>query len=216
MAVFRYAAVDTAEALTRWASLRTELYLDADLITASDLNDRGLYTDAYDRYSTHYLAYAGSDSAAPIGTCRLIDGELTRLKVVSSYGLAADRPASEISGLTMAAEHRKSFATIGFYKLIFDCARLRGHDDVYMELEEPFLDVVAKLGFPITVLSEPRWTYRTWNVAVRIHVPDVVASIHAADARRGGALQLGPFFESPFSGVLDTDTLVHPAPAAAL
>lgn len=204
MSIFRYEVVESQSGLVTWSGLRARLYLDSGLINPEDLDEFGLYTDEYDQHSQHHVVYAGSDSIIPVGTCRIIDGRATKLQMAHHFDLSVDSNAFEISGFAIAKEYRKTFVTLGFYKIMYTVAEHRQYDFAYMEVELPFLDALREIGFPVKVMSPPRHLYNTENVAVRIRVSDVVTSLKSADARRNNLTRFGDFFEEPFHGIVDT------------
>ncbi|MBS2993024.1 GNAT family N-acetyltransferase [Rhodococcus erythropolis] len=204
MPIFRYEVVENQSGLVTWSALRARLYLDSGLINHEDLDEFGLYTDEYDRHSQHHIVYAGSDSIEPVGTCRVIDGRTTNLQVANHFEISVASNAFEISGFAVAKEYRKTFITLGFYKIMYAVATDRKYEFAYMEVEFPFLDALREIGLPVEVLSSPRHLYNTENVAVRIRVADVVTSLKSADARRNNLTRFGEFFEEPFQGIVDT------------
>lgn len=57
MSVFHYRIAEPGSSdFARWLRLRTDLYLETDLITPDELDSTGLFVDQYEDHAVHVLA----------------------------------------------------------------------------------------------------------------------------------------------------------------
>jgi hypothetical protein len=75
--------------------------------------------------------------------------------------------------------------------------------NAYMEVEGWLLNSLERMGFPARVIGDPRWTFNATNYAVAISIPQVVPSLRAADAARGGRTRYGDSFAEAISDSFD-------------
>ena len=202
--MFRYRIVESGGAdFDRWLSLRQALYLEFGLITNDEIDaGDGVYTDKYDPYSTHLLASDGA--GRDIACCRLIDGggDLP-LQVADLFGIETHPSSSETSGLAVAPEYRKSWASLGLYRAMTAIAAERGHEYGYAIVEPWYLDSLRGIGYPFEVISEPRDVYGHPNVAAVFRRGDLLESMRTADGPF--APMVHRYFSKPFLWTLDED-----------
>lgn len=202
---FRVAQPDSPD-LDAWFRLRTELYLAAGLIEPEDVHpSSGLFTDAYDDHSTHLLA--ADDAGHDIGCCRMIDATHGRtLPVTDLFGVETRPRSYEASGLAVKPEHRDAFVFVGFYRAMAELADERGHEYCYLIVEEPVPAALQRFGYPLRVLTEPRFVFNAPNVAAVIARTETQAWMDRADDPRAAAM--ARYYREPFDWTLTADDLV--------
>lgn len=212
MHLFRYERVDGDDvSLSAWFDLRRDLYLAEDFLAPDDLDADGRYADQYDPHSVHVLVFDEADRSVPIGTCRIIDGRRTQLQVGAQFGVEHGADALEMSGFALQPAYRKTFASLGCYRLVYEHAVRGGYSEVHFEVELPFRDALAAVGLPLEQTGCGRHVYNTFNVPIRVTIDAVVPSLRAADRKRGGTTHFADLFEAPFDGTLDTGQLFSAA-----
>jgi N-acyl-L-homoserine lactone synthetase len=152
--------------ITTYHRLRTEVYLDEGLITATDVDpETGLYVDQYDEHSIHLLA--ASDDGVDIGCWRMVEsGPGRTLPVTDLFGVDVTPRSYESSGSAIVPAYRKTKVGLGFLRAMFAVAEERGLEDVYGIVEPPYLATTRAMGIPIDVLSRPRHVFNADNVAI--------------------------------------------------
>ncbi|MGA9103141.1 hypothetical protein [Aeromicrobium sp.] len=167
---------------TAWLRLRTDLYLDTGLITLDDLDGpSALYTDTYDDYSTHLLA--SDDDGVDVGCCRMIEpqGDQT-LPVTDLFGIDPVHRSFEGSGVAVLPRLRKSMMSLGLYRAMAYVGDQRGYEYSYSIIEAPVLASLLRLGYPLRVLSEPRFVFNAPNVAAIMDRTEILRSLERIDA----------------------------------
>lgn len=204
--MFRYRIADAGtDDLENWHRLRTQLYLESNLITDRDLDSSGVYRDQYSEHSIHVTGT--NDDGVDIGCVRMIEpAEGRTLPVADLFDVDVLPKAYEGSGIAIMAQYRKSFASLGFYRALHDIADERGYEYSYGIIEEPGLHAVRRLGFPIEVVGGPRHVFNASNVAIVHRRSDTLASLRAADADR--ALSVAQLWERPFDWTLSESDLI--------
>jgi N-acyl-L-homoserine lactone synthetase len=199
--VFRYRIAEAGtDDLENWHRLRTQLYLEAGLVTAADLDSSGMYRDQYSEHSIHILA--ATDDGVDIGCWRMIEpAEGRTLQVTDLFGIDVLAKAYESSGAAIVPKYRRSIAALGFYRASYELAEEGGYEYTYGIVEEPVPESVRRFGFPIEVISEPRNVFGAPNVVVLTRRGEIVESIRAADATRPGSA-LAHLWERPFTWTL--------------
>lgn len=192
--------------LESWHRLRTQLYLEAGLLTSSDLDARtGLYRDQYSEHSIHILG--ATDEGVDIGCWRMIEpAEGRTLPVTDLFDIEILPRAYESSGTAIKREYRKSIASLGFYRALSDLADAKGYEHAYGIVEVPVLDSIRRLGLPMEVISEPRHVFNAPNVATLSKRGEIIASLRSTRATRDGA-RVADFWERPFDWTLSTSDL---------
>ena len=167
--------------LDRWLELRTTLYMESGLINSDQIDAGGRYVDQYDDYSTHLLA--SDDAGADIGCCRIIEphGDQT-LPVTDLFGIEPLHRSYEGSGVAVVPRHRKALVSLGMYRAMAELADQKGYEYSYSIVEEPVLAALRRLGYPIQVLSEPRFVFNAPNVAAVIDRNETLASMEKSDS----------------------------------
>ena len=201
--MFRYRiAKPGTDDLDSWHRLRTRLYLDAGLITPSDIDqESGLFVDVYDDHSVHLLA--ANDDDLDIGCMRMIEpGTGRTLPVTDLFGIDLLPHAWEVSAGAVEPQYRKSPVLLGFYRALFSLAEERGYENVYGIVEQPVLQASLSSGLPIEVVSEPRFVFHAMNVATLIRRSSMVALIESGDVPAFSA-----YFRKPFDWTLSLDDL---------
>jgi hypothetical protein len=204
---FRYVSVEreAPDRLGHWFDLHR--HIGAGGRHAADLDaDEGVI-DEYDRYAQHLLMYDEAVPGRGIGRCRIIDGRRTPLRVGRQFGVEHGRDALEVSGFAVVPDFRRTFATLGCYWLGYQWALQADYTEVHFEAELPFRDLLQAIGLPVVQLGPPRFVDDSVTVPLRVFVDETVASLRAADLRRGTGPAFAALFERPWSGIFDTADL---------
>lgn len=220
MTRFRYVSVEheAPDHLGHWFDVRQHPGVVEGVLGGTDLQAYGRCLDEYDPYAEHLLIY---DEAAPgqaIGTCRIIDGRRTPLRVGRQFGVEHGPDALEVSGFAVVPDYRRAFATLGCYWLAYQRALLADYTEVHFEADLPFRDLLQTIGLPVVQLGPPRVVDDSVNVPVRLFVDEAVDSLRVADLRRGTGPAFAVLFERPWNGIFDTADLfavAHPQKSLA-
>ena len=209
MTRFRYVSVEqeAPDRLGHWFDLRQHLYVAEPVLGGTELDAHGDFIDEYDPCAEHLLMY---DEAAPgqaIGTCRIIDGRRMPLRVGRQFGVEHGPDALEVSGFSVVADYRRTFATLGCYWLGYQRALRADYTEVHFEAELPFRDLLQAIGVPVVQLGPPRFVDDSVNVPLRMFVDETVDSLRVADLRRGAGPAFAALFESGWNGIFDTADL---------
>jgi N-acyl-L-homoserine lactone synthetase len=207
--VFRYRIAKPGSAdFDSWLRLRTDLYLETDLIRPDEVDrDTGVYVDQYEEYSTHLLA--ADDSGTDIACSRLIDGGDDRpLQVADLFGIETLPRSSETSGTAIVPGFRKSWATLGLYRAMSEIAVDRGHEHGYAIVEPPYLASLRALGYPFEVISEPMDVFGHSNVAAVFRRGDLLDSMGRAEGPYAPIILR--YFSKPFEWTLTEVDLAQP------
>jgi N-acyl-L-homoserine lactone synthetase len=204
--VFRYRIAEAGtDDLENWHRLRTQLYLDAGLLTTSDLDASGLYRDQYSEHSIHILG--ATDDGVDIGCWRMIEpAEGRTLPVTDLFGIEILPRAYESSGTAIKREYRKSIASLGFYRALSELADEKGYELAYGIVEVPVLESIRRLGLPIEVISDPRHVFNAANVATVSRRSEIIESLRSAHATRDG-VSVADFWDRPFDWKLSMTDL---------
>ena len=203
--MFRYRIAEAGtDDLRAWHRLRTDLYLDSGLITRDDIDpDSGQFVDAYDDHSVHLLA--ANDEGADIGCWRMIEpGPGRTLPVTDLFGIDVLPNAWESSGSAVLPPYRKSPVSLGFFRALFSLAEERGYENVYGIVEQPYLAATLKSGFPVEVVSEPRFVFNALNVVTLTRRSSMVALI---ENRSDDVPAFVTYFRTPFDWTLSVEDL---------
>jgi N-acyl-L-homoserine lactone synthetase len=195
--VFRFRIAENGSPdLDRWLDLRTTLYLESGLIDSNEVDDAaGMYVDEYDDYSTHLLA--SDDAGVDIGCCRIIEPQDDQtLPVTDLFGIEPLPRSYEGSGVAVAPQHRKELVSLGLYRAISELADQKGYEYSYSIIEEPAVAALRRLGYPIEVLSEPRFVFNAPNVAAVIDRNEMLASMESSDSALSSLVQR--YYRKPF------------------
>lgn len=191
--------------ITTYHRLRTQLYLEEGLITATDVDpDTGLYLDQYDEHSIHLLA--ASDDGGDVGCWRMVEsGPGRTLPVTDLFGVDVTPRSYESSGSAIVPAYRKTMVGLGFYRAMFAVAEERGLENTYGIVEPPYLATARAIGIPIEVLSEPRHVFNADNVAIVVRRDALMAVL---DTVAETVPAFVDFFLKPFDWTLpDHDVL---------
>lgn len=214
MGIFRYVTVNEGPLLDRWFELRTQIYLESGLIGIAELNAQGRYVDTYDDHSEHVLFFDEEAPASPIGTLRLVDGRRTALPVTNLFGVRTSLDAVEVSGFAVLRQYRKSFVTLGAYRLLWGYALDKAYDEIHFEIEEPLHQSLKWIGIPALATSESRITFNALNTPFMNRPEEWIPSVRARDqVRARSGLSVSRVFESPFNGLFDIDDFMATKPA---
>jgi N-acyl-L-homoserine lactone synthetase len=203
---FRYVFVEQEAPgrLRHWFDLRQHPGIVDGVRDDTGPDAHGHVVDEYDAYAQHLLMY---DEAAPgreIGTCRIIDGRRAPLRVGRQFGVEHGPDALEVSGFAVVADFRRTFATLGCYWLAYQWALQASYTEVHFEAELMFRDLLQAIGLPVVQLGPPRFVDDSVNVPLRVFVDETLASLRAADLRRGAGPAFAALFERPWNGIFDT------------
>ena len=197
---FSYRVAEHGSAdFTTWLRLRTDLYLDTGLITSDEVGPDGVFVDEYDDHSVHVLAT--DDQGVDIGCTRLIDGsDGAPLQVTDLFGLTPLSRSSEASGTALVPHHRRSWASLGLYRALYEIAVERGHEHRYSIVEPPYLASLRALGYPYEVVGEPQHVFGHENLACVYPLADLLPAMKAATNPRAAIAYR--YFSQPFSWTL--------------
>lgn len=210
MNAFRYrVAVPGSADFTSWLQLRTDLYLETDLITPDELGPDGLYVDQYEGHAVHVLA--SDDQGADIGCTRLIDGsDGAPLQVADLFGITPLSRSSEASGTAVVPEYRRSWASLGLYRALFEIAVERGHEHRYSIVEPPYLANLRSLGYPYEVVGEPLHVFGHENIACVYPLAALLPSMETADSPLAPVIHR--YFSRPFDWTLSEADMLEARP----
>jgi len=203
--VFRYRIAEHGtDDLDRWRRLRTSLYLDSGLIAPSDIDpDAGVFVDVYDEHSVHLLA--ANDDGVDVGCMRMIEpGAGRTLPVTDLFGIDVLPHAWEVSGGAVEPKYRKSLIMLGFYRALFWLAEEREYQNMYGIVEQAVLANALSSGFPVEVVSEPRFVFNALNVVTLIRRSSMVDAI---ESDSDDAPAFASYFRKPFDWTLSADDL---------
>ena len=142
---------------------------------------------------SHY--FIETSAGLRIGTFRIIDGRLGALQVADQFRIVTQPNSYEISGFAVGPAYQATGVSIGVYRACYRIALDEGFDCAYMEVEDWLLNSLIRMGFPVRVIGDPRWTFNATNYAVAISIPQVVPALRAADLARGGKTRYGASFD---------------------
>lgn len=204
--VFRYRIAEPGGPdIETYHRLRTQMYLEEDLIDSADLDPvTGVHVDQYDEHSTHLLVSVGD--GVDIGCWRIVEQrEGCTLPVQDLYGIDVLPRSYESSGSAILPAYRKTLAGLGFFRAMLAIADERGLDHAYGIVEQPYLTATQAFGIPIQVLSEPRFVFNADNVAIMVDRDELMAALHGADVP--SLSRFITFFREPFDWTLDEHDL---------
>lgn len=179
--------------------LRGQIYVEEKAYLGPEAIVDGLESDQDDERSVHGGAF--TESGELIGTFRLILRQGVRLPIEDHFGLPTRGTAAELSRLAVHPVYRTSLATIGLSRWSYDICLEQGVTHMYAILERPLLRNLLMMGFPITVLGEPRRLMGGVVVPTVCVVSEMVPALGQTDSGREGP-QLSALFDAPFTGVL--------------
>lgn len=205
---YRVATPGSAD-FTSWLRLRTDLYLESNLIRPDELDATGLYVDRYEDHSVHVLA--SDDHGVDVGCTRLIDGsDGAPLQVADLFGITPLSRSSEASGTAIVAPYRKSWVSLGLYRALFEIAVDRRHEHRYSIVEPPYLNSLRALGYPYEVVGEPLNVFGHPNIACVYPLAGLLPSMQTADGPRAAVTYR--YFSRPFTWTLTDEDLPGPQP----
>lgn len=210
MSVFHYRIAEPGGPdFARWLQLRTDLYLETDLITPDELDSTGLFVDQYEDHAVHVLA--SDEQGSDIGCTRLIDGsDGAPLQVTDLFDITPLNRSSEASGTAVAPPYRKSWVSLGLYRALFEIAVSRGHEHRYSIVEPPYLDNLRALGYPYEVVGGPLHVFGHENLACVYPVADLLPSMQKADGPQASIVHR--YFARPFDWTLSEEDVLESAP----
>jgi hypothetical protein len=141
----------------------------------------------------------------------LIDGSGgAPLQVTDLFGIPPLSRPSEASGTAVAPPYRKSWASLGLYRALFEIAVSRGHEHRYSIVEPPYLDNLRALGYPYEVVGGPLHVFGHANLACVYRVADLLPSMQKADGPQASIVH--GYFARPFEWTLDEEDVLESAP----
>ena len=104
------------------------------------------------------------------------------LPVTDLFGIDPVHRSFEGSGVAVLPRLRKSMMSLGLYRAMAYVGDQRGYEYSYSIIEAPVLASLLRLGYPLRVLSEPRFVFNAPNVAAIMDRTEILRSLERIDA----------------------------------
>lgn len=205
---YRITRVQTEEELRTWRLVRQNVYLEEGLFTEEDV-DEPVYTDRYDDYSEHFLAW--DHAGAPVATARLIFGSEQHarpLQVESAFDVTPEPDSAEISGFAVVREHRAGLAQVGLMRALFERLHELGIEHCYAEVEPWFFKALTRFGYPVTRISESQFVFNAENFVIYMRLEDFWEGARADIAEKKRSIR-GTYYSHPWDGTIGRKHLVY-------
>ncbi len=197
MAIYRFRDARTSEEYQQLYALRYQAFCIENTWIAPENCTDEQEKDCYDPFSKHFIAI--DDDGDLIGSIRLILSDRLPSSWVlpinnhpSINGLDVKRSrCAEISRLVVDKKGRRGDVALGLYRIMYQYSRDHQIDYWYIVVDEVFLKMLQKLGFPFFALAQAG-NYMGETVPARVKIRDVEYNLKKHNPR------LNTWFQSPY------------------